>query len=483
MKDAIIYARVSSKEQEREGYSLEAQTRILREYAKDNDYLILHEFIEVETAKQAGRTQFEAMLKFLKATPSCTTILVEKTDRLYRNLKDWITLDDLQVDVHLVKESSVVGPNAGSNENFLHGIRVLMAKNYIENLGEEAQKGMLQKALNGGWPSKAPFGYKNNMENHTVEVDPEEAEGVRWLFEIYAEGDWSLKQVIQMFYDCGFKYRSRSRKLHPATLNRIFRSPFYIGKIPWKGVIYNGLHEPLISEELWLRVQEVLDNKVKLKVRKHEFSYRGIMKCGHCGCSITAELQKGKYVYYRCAQGRGKCKGNGYVKQEKLDEHFLEAVKKLKVSDELAEQLKDALLMIHKTEMDDRSSQVRRLRKLVNEVQVKIDKVYDDHVDGLIDNNFWLRQHTRLMNERIQHLNALNRLMESNAEFYQTGHQIISLARDAENLFLTSEPEERKRLMETLLLNCTLTSGIPHYTYKKPFGILVKGSDMAIWQP
>jgi len=176
MKDVLIYVRVSSKEQEREGFSLDSQIRLLREYAETNDFIVLHEFVEVETAKQAGRTQFEAMLEFVKVTPGCDTILVEKTDRLYRNLKDWVTIDGLQVDVHLVKEASVVGPNAKSNEKFLHGIKVLMAKNYIENLGEEAHKGMLEKALKGGWPGKAPFGYKNNIENHTIEVEPEGAD-------------------------------------------------------------------------------------------------------------------------------------------------------------------------------------------------------------------------------------------------------------------------------------------------------------------
>src|SRR5215213_10598084 len=101
-KTAVLYARVSSKDQERDGFSIPAQTKLLREYARQQRLTILQEFVDVETAKQAGRSGFGEMLAFLKANPACRTILVEKTDRLYRNIKDWITVDELELVVHFV---------------------------------------------------------------------------------------------------------------------------------------------------------------------------------------------------------------------------------------------------------------------------------------------------------------------------------------------------------------------------------------------
>ena len=85
---AVVYARVSSKEQEREGYSIPAQLKLLRDYALHQDLDIAQEFVDVETAKQAGRGSFGEMLKFLARNRNCHALLVEKTDRLYRNLKD-----------------------------------------------------------------------------------------------------------------------------------------------------------------------------------------------------------------------------------------------------------------------------------------------------------------------------------------------------------------------------------------------------------
>src|SRR6266851_9797591 len=102
---AVLYARVSSKDQEREGFSIPAQQKALRQYAREQRLIIAREFIDVETAKQAGRGGFGEMLAFLKANPACRTILVEKTDRLYRNPRDWVAIDDLKLAIHFVKEN------------------------------------------------------------------------------------------------------------------------------------------------------------------------------------------------------------------------------------------------------------------------------------------------------------------------------------------------------------------------------------------
>src|SRR5690242_21573173 len=124
--EAVLYARVSSKDQEREGYSIPAQQKLLREYADTHQLAVVNEFVDIETAKQTGRSGFGDMLAFLAATPTCRTILVEKTDRLYRNIKDWITVDDLDIEVHFVKEGTTVSKHPRSSDKFMHGSKVLM---------------------------------------------------------------------------------------------------------------------------------------------------------------------------------------------------------------------------------------------------------------------------------------------------------------------------------------------------------------------
>jgi DNA invertase Pin-like site-specific DNA recombinase len=160
-KLAVAYARVSSKEQEKEGFSIPAQLKLLKEYAAAQGFVIAQEYVDVETAKQSGRIAFGNMVSFLKAHPAVRMLLVEKTDRLYRNLKDWVTVDELGVEIHLPKEGLVLSKDSRSSEKFMHGIKVLMAKNYIDNLSEEARKGQREKAEQGIWPTKTPLGYRN----------------------------------------------------------------------------------------------------------------------------------------------------------------------------------------------------------------------------------------------------------------------------------------------------------------------------------
>jgi site-specific DNA recombinase len=157
MDKVLLYARVSSKDQETEGFSIPAQLKLLHEYASKNDYKVIGEFTDVETAKKTGRTQFNKMLDLIKEDISIKHILVEKTDRLTRNMSDYALIDKLttqtDITIHLVKESSTLSRESRSNEKFIFGIKALMAKNYIDNLSEEVTKGMQEKAAQGTYPS------------------------------------------------------------------------------------------------------------------------------------------------------------------------------------------------------------------------------------------------------------------------------------------------------------------------------------------
>lgn len=105
-KQAVIYARVSSREQEREGFSIPAQLKLLKEYALKNRFQIVNKYSDAETAKKVGQTNYNAMLAFLKENPEIKTVLVEKTDRLYRNFKDYVTLEDYDLENFLFLKNS-----------------------------------------------------------------------------------------------------------------------------------------------------------------------------------------------------------------------------------------------------------------------------------------------------------------------------------------------------------------------------------------
>ena len=125
------------------GFSIPAQLELLRNYAGQQGVTVIREFVASESAREGGRTEFGNMLAFLgKNRNKCHTILVEKADRLYRNIKDWVTIDELGLEVHFVKENVVLSPESRSSDQFIHGIKVLMARKYCQNVGEETLKGI-----------------------------------------------------------------------------------------------------------------------------------------------------------------------------------------------------------------------------------------------------------------------------------------------------------------------------------------------------
>ena len=215
-KQAVIYARVSSKEQEKEGFSIPAQLKLLKEYAAANGFVVAQEYIDVETAKQTGRAAFGEMVAYLKAHPSVRVMLVEKTDRLYRNLKDWVTIDELDLEMHFPKEGVVLSRESRSSEKFMHGIKVLMAKNYIDNLSEEARKGMQEKAEQGIWPTKSPLGYRNVTGpdgKKIIATDPAIAPLIAKLFDWYGRGEISLKEAARKAHVAGLLYPKSGAKV------------------------------------------------------------------------------------------------------------------------------------------------------------------------------------------------------------------------------------------------------------------------------
>ena len=282
-RTAVLYARVSSREQREEGYSIEAQVKLLRAAAAKDGFEIVHEFIEVESAKAAGRKKFSEMVAFFKCNRSCRALLVEKTDRLYRNYRDAVTLEDLDIKIHFVKENETLSKDARSQVKFMHDIRLAMARNYSENLREEVKKGMSEKACQGTYPGRAPFGYRNNVAVRSIEIHPERPQlrgtSLRCTHQDVIHYSLS-KELRHVTGTC----------ISKTNLHKMLTNPFYIGQFEWSGQTYQGTHSCLIAPELYAQVQAVLHGHNKPKYSKHEIAFRGMLTCAHNNCTVTAEL-------------------------------------------------------------------------------------------------------------------------------------------------------------------------------------------------
>ena len=474
---AVIYARVSSKEQEREGYSIPAQLKLLRDYAEVQNLKVAEEYVDVETAKQTGRANFNEMVKFLRKHPTVRALLVEKTDRLYRNLKDWVTIDELEVEVHFPKEGVVLSADSRSSEKFMHGIKVLMAKNYIDNLSEEARKGMREKAEQGIWPTKAPLGYRNVVGpegKNIIAIDPDCASIITNLFEWYATGLYSLKDVSKRVRQEGLAYRRSGAPVPTSAIHKILRTRLYTGTFEWRGELYKGTHQPLISDELWHAVQAVLDGRRALRQGvEQNFAFSGLIKCAHCGCALVAEIKKGKYVYYHCTGFKGKC-GEPYVREEILDKQFAQRLCGLRIDNEVFEWVVRALRESCSDEKREHSDAIARIQAEWDRLQKRIDAMYVDKLDGRIDEGFYRRTRAQWRDEQERCERDIEHHRAADDSYMDQGIQLLNLAQNARQLFMAQPAKEKRRLLNFLLSNCTWQQGTLAVEYKEPFDILAE---------
>lgn len=480
---AVLYARVSSKDQEKEGYSIPAQQKLLREYARENGFAIIDEYIDVETAKAAGRTNFNVMLRYLKdqkklkPESACTTILVEKTDRLYRNLKDYVTLDELGLNVHLVKENSILGPESKCDQKFMHGIQVLMAKRYIDNLSEETKKGMREKAEQGLYPQMAPFGYKNVERDSRRCIVPDEQtrQAVVQLYELYATGRYSLKDLTRIMNIEVLPQLSRKSRFTRASVHEWLRNPFYYGDFMWRDQYYEGKHEPIISRELFEKVQSVLDNKGSggAHFMKHSWLLQGLVQCGHCGCAMTAELKKGKYIYYHCTKNRGDCPAVGYVREKDLDAALHETLIHVHLPEDVLAFAKTALRESFRAEKNDHHEAIDKLNSKHTQLQQRLERLYEDKLDGTIDQDLYSKkkQEYRLEQSHIEELLAKHR--NADRSYLDHGETLIDLMSRAYQVYQTGSPEQKRLILQTVHSNRLWRDGQVVVTYRQPFSYLV----------
>jgi site-specific DNA recombinase len=469
---AVLYARVSSKEQEREGYSIPAQCKLLRSYALRHDYRVVREFIDVETAKQSGRIHFTEMIRFLEEHPQVRILLCEKTDRLYRNFKDYVTIDELDLTLIFVKEGSVLNKSSRSHEKFIHGIKVLMAKNYIDNLSEETRKGMLEKAEEGEFPAYAPLGYLHDKAQKTIEIDPERALIIRQMFEQYATGKYSIRRLEVQAARQGLTTR-RGNRVARSSVAQILKNPFYMGDFLWNGKRYHGKHPPLIDKGLFDRVQAVIAQRNDTRATVHRFAYTGLLKCARCGCAITAEIKKDRYIYYHCTFDKGKC-GGLYVREEELERQFEEILAELQFSETIFVWMREALRQSQEEKAKFHRRSIEKLNTRYAKLQNRIDQIYLDKLDGEVKEAFYRRNVSQWREEQAQIRAWIERHEKADQNYIEQGIRLVEVARNASEFYRGQGQAERAAMLRFSMPGSSLQGDRVIPTFKPPFDIIYR---------
>ena len=479
---AIAYCRVSSKEQEETGYSLPAQEKLLKEYAQRKNLKILKVFSVAESASGSKqRKVFSEMITYLNKN-KIHNLLCEKVDRLSRNLKeavianDWVE-EDLERQIHFVKQNLVVHKNAKSDEKFRWDIEIILAKKYISNLSEEVKKGQKEKLAQGWLPTKPPLGYKTTGDKgHKIHIiDQEKSPFIKKMFELYSTGNYSTPALVEVMYKEGLRNHS-GKKVGKSRLYDLLSDPFYYGQMKWNEKIFPAKHEPIITKDLFSLVQEKMNRKFKIpQYQKHLPVFKAKIDCAECGGTITWETQKNHW-YGHCNHYKT-CSQKTWLRQEKVEEILFPlfdsvAPKTSKVLKILEKALKES----HSEKIEYDTNSINEINKRLGTTQRRLEAIYEDKIDAKISPDFYNRKLTEYTKEKEDALESLKKLNEGNTKYYEAGFAIHELASKASEIYKSPKAttEDKRLLLSKIFSNLSLNSNEIKPDYTLAFEFLTK---------
>jgi len=319
-----IYARKSEESDERQALSIDSQLKELRAVAERDGLKIVATHTEAHSAKMSGqRPVFKQMVEEIKKG-TISGILTWLPDRLSRNAGDLGKIVDL-MDQGRLREIRTINQlfTTNPNDKFLLMILCSQAKLENDNRGINVKRGQHTRASMGHRPCKTPIGYileyPAGSQKSKVILDPIRAPIVKKIFRM-AEGGMSSRKIRIWLKEIGFT-TPLGKQMPLSMIQRMIHNSYYIGKFEWpqkSGKWYKGEYEPLVSKAVFDRIQHRLSLAPQKKILNREFAFVRMLKCGLCGCGITAqekmkELKDGsvnRHIYYRCSGGGDTvCKG------------------------------------------------------------------------------------------------------------------------------------------------------------------------------
>lgn len=159
---------------------------------------------------------------------------------------------------------------------------------------------------------------KRFIKKSIISIDSQKGPILKKIFSLYSTGNYSLESLSNKLEKLGLLYAESLSKFPKSVLHRILRNPMYFGAFRFRGDIFEGNHPPLITENRFKRVQQQFELNAHGKkiLSRRRWLYRGLIRCGYCVCIFTAEMHKGKYIYYHCTHSKGHCKNKKFIRSE-----------------------------------------------------------------------------------------------------------------------------------------------------------------------
>lgn len=417
MQRAIIYTRVSTDEQAKSGYSLSQQKSVLERFCQVKDIEIIKHYREDFSAKNFDRPEFNKLISFVQANRGkIDLLLVTKWDRFSRNLEAAFTikrkLNKLGIEINSVEQPLDLSQ---PDSKVLLSLYLIIPEVENDKNSQRTIEGMRRARIEGCWTGVAPIGYKNyrDINSKSTLVLSDKARLVKQAFEIFAKGVYSLEEVRRKLQGKGFEISKQQ-------FYNMMKAIVYTGKIfvsaygKEETQIVKGLHESIISNELFNKVQNLINKNRKQpigKTKKHDkLPLRGHLRCSKCGGNLTGSGSKSrsgdKHYYYHCQKG---CKER--FRAELANDLFEKHLSSLEIDRAVLELHRAVMRDIYKKYEGDNEEEIGKLqnekKKLEDLKNSATDKFLANEIEKEIYNNTFSRYERKIieLNGRIAELN------------------------------------------------------------------------------
>lgn len=482
--NAVLLRRVSTIMQERDGNSLQNQLEMLTEYCQRKGLTIIKDAEIVESSTKGERKKFMEVIKFCQQQRGGVALVCLKTDRLFRNFKNYTMIDEMrksgQLELHLIQENLILNKDSKAGDLTILGLNVVMAQNYALSLRDNVVYGMDYSVNQGRCMSKAPAGYLNIRTSDgkaAVIIDDERAPIIQKLFEQYATGLYSVKDMIKKCKEWGLISRFSGKPFDTSTIHRILNNRFYIGEMLYKNQWYKHNYETLIAPALFKTCQDIMHGRKPeepkhFKTTEKPFIFRGLITCGQCGCMISSDRKikpSGKeYVYLKCSHFKGNCK-NPQVNEKVVLKQIEDELKNLSAPQEIMSYLRSDMEKIINRQNEIHNREVKAIRKKYDDCQKQIKYLRSLLLKKEITPEEYRDMNEDLKKEQYELEGKSELLTEADEKFSIAVATILSLGNNAYQIFQSSKVETKREILHILLSNLKLQDRKISYTLRKPY--------------
>lgn len=494
-KIVAIYCRVSTVEQAEEGYSIDEQERLLIEYCERNNYTVYRTYADkgISGKDIEHRPQMKALLSDAMEK-KFNMVISWKINRLSRKLEDALKIVSI-LEKNNIKYRSYSEPfeNDTPSGKMQFQMMALVGEFERKTIAQNVKMGMCAKARNGEWCGGRPMlGYdlekaKDRGEKSRLVVNEEEAQIVRTIFELYAQGN-GYKTIVGILNKNGYKTKL-GNQFSVAQIKPILTNPAYIGRIRYdvrrewnekrrgninpNPIVVEGRHDPIIDIELWDKVQFLLEQSMGMPSRKYagEYPLTGILKCPECGAGMVLSRvtntrkdgSKHRITYYACGNWKNKgitaCHSNG-IRVDKANAYVYTQLERIMTSESFLEGVLERINRENLVKTNTASANLKKYESQVQEIKKRKQKSYAAFEDGILSSEEFLERKRQLDDDLEIILNLQKEAQEitSNSVTNEISNDVVKEILQNFSKVLSSDIDRtlRKKLLHLLISEITI---------------------------